>query len=342
MSGTRSRIRTIRTGLVLAASVGLTGILACSSGAPESSPLGSHASPPSQGATEDKEHGAMPSHIAAMCSRGQTLAILHAMNSAEIDKLQYVSGVSQNPDVRDYAKRMLDDEKQLGERFSSWIEKSGTQPVDNDIAREITGGAKRELDDLKQMYEPSGQTGFGGIGAPQALGQGAPGMQGAAQPMPQGAPSMQGGTQAPAQASEQTASPGDRAFIASEVIHDASALGFVMMAAHRGRSHGERAHEEGPHAGANATAGEEEANANVETKPGRKQEETPSPSASSAGGRAQESKGEGVHKAIEMMRDHLQQVLALQEKTVGACGTAANESNAGEQQGGSPAQGEGH
>jgi predicted outer membrane protein len=156
-------IRKLHTGILLAASAGLAGAMACGANAPadtSESPARQQQDASADAASsanlvdggDAAESGCSLLQITD-CSTGQIVAIAQALNTAEIDDANLAIGLTSNPDVRSLANRILTDHTNVDRLLSAWLDASRAVPVASDISNEISRSAANELATLRRSSE---------------------------------------------------------------------------------------------------------------------------------------------------------------------------------------------
>jgi predicted outer membrane protein len=83
------------------------------------------------------------------CSVGHVLGMAHAFNQAATLRAKVAAGRAQDPSVKQFAERSLDDHQKLEQELSRWESDVGAQPVETDISRALLRNARVELKGLE-------------------------------------------------------------------------------------------------------------------------------------------------------------------------------------------------
>jgi predicted outer membrane protein len=146
----RNPSRVIR--LTSFAALGLAGLVAYgSSNATAASPAAA-ASPPSGLKGVPSE----PKPLAAAlseCSVGGVLGVAHAFIHSWIEASKLAVDRAQNPEVKEYAQRTLEDSQRLDQDLSQWESHVGAQPVETEISKEVSRGAHAVRERLERSQD---------------------------------------------------------------------------------------------------------------------------------------------------------------------------------------------
>lgn len=86
-----------------------------------------------------------------VCSDGQVIAILHAVNNGEVQEAQAVRSRLTDANVRAYADRMITDHSQLDSALTSLAQAQGISVEENDISKQLTEDARMAIQSLSSM-----------------------------------------------------------------------------------------------------------------------------------------------------------------------------------------------
>jgi predicted outer membrane protein len=83
------------------------------------------------------------------CPVANILGLAHAFDQAAIERAKMADERAQDPSVKQYAERSLDDHQKLEQELSRWEGDIGVQPVETDISRALNRNARVELKGLE-------------------------------------------------------------------------------------------------------------------------------------------------------------------------------------------------
>jgi predicted outer membrane protein len=128
--------------------LGLASLVAYgASPAPAASPAG-NAMPPS--GLKEAPHEVSPHAAFSDCSVGNVLGMAEALTHAAIERAKMAEERAQDPAVKEFAERVLDDHRKLDQELSKFESDVGAQPVETDVSSAIERGARRELKGLDE------------------------------------------------------------------------------------------------------------------------------------------------------------------------------------------------
>jgi predicted outer membrane protein len=128
--------------------LGLASLVAYgASPAPAAQPAG-RAMPPS--GLKATPHEVSPHAAFSDCSVGNVLGMAEALTHAAIERAKMAEDRAQDPAVKQFAERVLDDHQKLDQELSKFESDVGAQPVETDVSSAIERGARRELKGLEE------------------------------------------------------------------------------------------------------------------------------------------------------------------------------------------------
>jgi putative membrane protein len=87
----------------------------------------------------------------AICSDGQSAAILQAANQAEVDLANAVSARLTDPNVQAFAQRMITDHTNANQALAATLSSTGIAPIPNGLSSELTAAATVQVQALAPM-----------------------------------------------------------------------------------------------------------------------------------------------------------------------------------------------
>jgi predicted outer membrane protein len=95
-------------------------------------------------------HEVSPHAAFSDCSVGNVLGMAEALTHAAIGRAKMAADRAQDPAVKEFAERVLDDHQKLDQELSQFESDVGAQPVETDVSSAIERGARRELKGLEE------------------------------------------------------------------------------------------------------------------------------------------------------------------------------------------------
>jgi putative membrane protein len=149
-------ISKLHSALGVLASLGLAGVVACGNamGGETSTDEQSWSTPDSGVAPQGDACVPTATFQITDCSPGQIVAILRAVNTAELRVAVVAQRTTSNADVRAFATTIINDDTNLDRQLTAFLDTSGLTAIESDISLQITGradGARASLQTSRQF-----------------------------------------------------------------------------------------------------------------------------------------------------------------------------------------------